>query len=215
VSLNDEEENIRTLPPMNESIEDKLMAFKCNFVKLPLPSGAIIEGAIASQLPGYGHYLLHEHEIREALRDERFGIKAYHHPGVLEALSATAPETQLLQEIDKAALPYKQRKGGWVWEGSSSDLQEILEAVAEGKGYSARARIASLLKYGNTCGTYLSRLAKKKVPDRVIKRRGDTGVVYQIKPPVGWKPKSVMENPLTEEKTAIKTISFMREKAAA
>ena len=49
--------------------------------------------------------VLYEHEIKEELRDQRFGIKAYHHPGVLEALSATAPETQLLQEIDKAELP--------------------------------------------------------------------------------------------------------------
>jgi hypothetical protein len=212
VSLNDEDENIRTLPPMDESIEDKLMIFKCNFVKLPLPSGEVIEGAIASELAPYVHYLLYEHEIREGLGDDRFGIKAYHHPAVLEALSATAPETQLLQEIDKAELPYKQRNGVWVWEGSSSKLQELLEDLAEIRGYSARARMASLLKYGNTCGTYLTRLAKK-VPDRVIKRRGDTGVVYHIKPPVGWNPKGV-KDPVTGELSTVGT-SYMREEAAA
>ena len=204
VSLNDEDENIRTLPPMDESIEDKLMIFKCNFVHLPLASGEAIEGAIASQLPGYVHYLLHEHEIREGLWDQRFGIKAYHHPVVLEALSATAPETQLLQEIDKAELPYKRIKGVWIWEGSSSDLQEILEAIAEGKGYSARARMASLIKHGNTCGTYLTRLANK-MPDRVIKRRGDTRVVYRIRPPVGWNSKPVSKYPVTGEETVIRT----------
>src|SRR3984893_7134985 len=204
VSLNDEDENIRTLPPMDESIEDKLMIFKCNFVHLPLASGEAIEGAIASQLPGYVHYLLHEHEIREGLWDQRFGIKAYHHPVVLAALSATAPETQLLQEIDKAELPYKRIKGVWVWEGSSSDLQEILEAIAEDKGHSARARMASLIKHGNTCGTYLTRLANK-TPDRVTKRRGDTRVVYRIRPPVGWNSKPVSKYPVTGEETVIRT----------
>jgi hypothetical protein len=77
------------------------MIFKCNFAKLPLPSGEAIEAAIASELPAYVHYLLNEHKIRGDLRDDRFGIKAYHHPVVLEALSATTPQTQLLQEIDR------------------------------------------------------------------------------------------------------------------
>jgi hypothetical protein len=213
VSLNDEDENIRTLPPMDESIEDKVMLFKCNFVHLPLPSGEAIEAAIASELPGYVHHLLSEHQIREELRDQRFGIKAYHHPSVLEALSATAPETQLLQEIDKAELPYKLTKDGWVWEGSSNDLQEILEAYAEFKGYSTRTRLASLIKHGNTCGTYLTRLANK-MPDRVTKRRGDTRTVYYIRPPVGWNPPPVRKDPVTGEERVIRT-SSVREKAAA
>jgi hypothetical protein len=72
--------------------------------------------------------------------------------------------------------------------------------------------MASLLKHGNTCGTYLTRLAKK-VPDRVIKRRGDTGVVYHIKPPVGWNPKGV-KDPVTGELSTVGT-SYMREEAAA
>jgi hypothetical protein len=196
VSLNDEDENIRTLPSMDPSIEDKIMLFKCNFVRLPVPSGEAIEGAIANELPAYVHYLLHEHEIRKALRDERFGIKPYHHPRVLEALLDAAPETQLLQKIEKAELPYKRIKGGWDWAGSPGTLQEILESEAEKKGYSARARLASLLKYGNTCGTYLTRLWKK-MPDRVTKRRGNTGFVYHIRPPVGWEPPSVYKDPIT------------------
>jgi len=213
VSLNDEDENIRTLPPMDESIEDKLMIFKCSFVKLPLPSGEKIEGAIASELPAYVHYLLNEHEIREELRNERFGIKAYHHPAVLEALSATAPETQLLQEIDRAEPFNKKREGAWVWEGSSTDLQEILEWNAQFRGYLARTRLASLLKYGNTCGTYLTRLSKQ-MPNRVRKCRGDTGVVYRIKAPVGWKPKEVSVDPITGEERVDGT-SFKMEQAAA
>ena len=182
VSLNDEDENIRTLPPMDPSIEDKIMLFKCNFVRLPLPSGEAIESAVASELPAYVYYLLYEHEIKQALKDERFGIKAYHHPNVLEALLDAAPETQLLQEIEKAELPYKRIDGVWDWSGSAGRLQEILEAVADAKGYSARTRLASLLKYGNTCGTYLSRLSRA-MPKRVSKKRSKTGFVYHIRPP--------------------------------
>jgi hypothetical protein len=214
VSLNDEDENIRTLPPMDDSIEDKLMIFKCNFVKLPLPSGEVIERAIASELPAYVHYLLHEHAISESLRDERFGIKAYHHPTVLEALSATAPQTRLLEEIDRAEPFNKKRKGVWVWEGSSSDLQDILETKAELRGYSARTRVASLLKHGNTCGTYLTRLAKK-VSDRVIKRRGDTGYVYRIIAPVGWKPENLAVDPATGEESVVNCFTCVPGRAAA
>ena len=214
VSLNDEDENIRTLPPMDPSIEDKIMLFKCNFVRLPLPSGEAVEGAIANELPGYVYYLLHEHQIKKALRHERFGIRAFHHPRVLEALLEAAPETQLLQEIDKAKLPYERIKDVWEWVGSSSQLQEHLELLAEPRGYAARARLASLLKYGNTCGTYLTRLSKK-MPDRVTKRRGDTGVVYHIRPPVGWEPLLVCEDAGTRVEKAIYPIYPVTQKAAA
>jgi hypothetical protein len=149
------------------------------------------------------YYLLHEHQIKKTLRHERFGIKAYHHPKVLEALLEAAPETQLLQEIDKAELPYKRiKKGIWEWVGSSSTLQEILEIVAERKGFSARARLNSLLRYGNTCGTYLTRLSKK-MPDCVTKRRGDTGVVYHTRPPVGWESPCVHKDVITGVENAI------------
>jgi hypothetical protein len=212
VSLNDEDENIRTLPPMDDSIEDKLMIFKCNFVKLPLPSGEAIEAATASELPAYVHYLLHEHAIREELRDDRFGVKAHHHPAVLEALSATTPQTQLFQEIDRAEPFNRKSEGFWIWEGSSSRLQEILEIDAEIRGYSARTRMASLLKYGNTCGTYLSRLAKER-PDRVTRCRGDTGEIYRIKAPAGWEPEAVSLDPISGEERVANLV--VPERAAA
>jgi len=191
VSLNNEDENIRTLPPMDESIEDKIMIFSCSFVQLPLPSGDKIEKAIANELPAYVHYLLYEHQIRESLRDDRFGIKAYHHPRVLEALAATSPERQLLQEIDKYSddLPYKETEEGvWAFDGLATEIQEILESTAEHKGHLARMRISSLLKHNNTCGTYLSRLARQ-LPSRVTSRRPDNSTVYRIYSPAGWQPK--------------------------
>ena len=192
VSLNNEDENIRTLPPLDESIEEKLMLFSCSFVNLPLPSGEKIETAIANELPAYAYYLQYEHEIRSELRDERFGVIVYHHPGVLEALSDTTPERQLLQVIDRYSdyIPYKQMPdGAWVWKGKlATDTQEALEAIAEDKSHSARMRLGALLKHPNSCGTYLSRLAKQ-LPGRVTKRRPDNAYVYDIVAPAGWKPK--------------------------
>jgi hypothetical protein len=190
------------------------MIFKCNFAKLPLPSGEAIEAAIASELPAYVHYLLNEHKIREDLRDYRFGIKASHHPVVLEALSATTPQTQLFQEIDRAEPFNKKHKGVWVWEGSSTELQEILESKAELRSYSARTRIASLLKYGNTCGTYLGRLTKER-SDRVTRRRGDTGYLYRIKAPPGWRPEQVSVDPVSGKKRVVHSLICKPERAAA
>jgi len=73
--------------------------------------------------------------------------------------------------------------------------------------------MASLIKHGNTCGTYLTRLAKK-MPDRVTKRRGDTEVVYRIRPPVGWNPKSLCKDPVTGEERVVKRSYVQREVAA-
>ena len=49
--------------------------------------------------------VLYEHEIKEELRDQRFGIKAYHHPGVSEALSTTAPETSCFRKLIRPSCP--------------------------------------------------------------------------------------------------------------
>ena len=44
---------------------------------------------------------LTQSEIPGELRCERFGVKHYHHPELLEALAESAPETKLLALIDE------------------------------------------------------------------------------------------------------------------
>jgi len=215
VSLNDEDENIKTLPEMDESIGDKLMLFRCNFVKLPFPSGEAIESAIASELPAYVHYLLHEHEISAELKDDRFGIKAYHHLTVLEALEATSQERHFLEEIDRAEPFTDEEDGRWFWEGKAVDAQQLFEDLYDRPGYAHRMSLESLVKYRHKFATYLSNLAKK-MPERVRKRRGDTSSVYRIYAPVGWTPKRIEEDPVTKERIGINAVtSFKAEPKAA
>jgi hypothetical protein len=68
--------------------------------------------------------------------------------------------------------------------------------------------MASSIKHGNTCGTYLTRLAEK-MPYRVIKRRGDTRAVYHIKPPAGWNPK-LCKDPTTGEEKVAKMVPWFK-----
>jgi len=65
-----------------------------------------------------------------------------------------------------------------VWTGTSAEL----EAALTDSELSCHREANKLLHYGNSCGTYMSRLAKK-VPERVQKgKRGNNGrewVIYK------------------------------------
>jgi hypothetical protein len=197
VSLNDEDENIRTLPEMEESIVDKIMLFKCNVVKLPRASGEEIEKAIAEQLPAWTYHILYEHEIREELKDERFGIKAYHHPAVLEALEKTSLERQFLAEIDRDQPFHCEKSGKWFWQGTAADAQRYLEDLYNSPQAAQRKRLEILIKNSHKSGRRLSDLANK-MPARVTRARGKTSNVYSIYAPVGWKPE------ITEDHTKLR-----------
>jgi len=67
--------------------------------------------------------VLYEHEIKEELRGQRFGIKAYHHPGVLEALSATAPKTSCFRKLIRRAAQAGEAAGQY----STGNLLQNLE----------------------------------------------------------------------------------------
>lgn len=186
VSLNDEEENIRTLPQMEDSLEDKIFLFKCAQVDLPLPSGEPIESAIAEELSAFVYYLLHEHQIREALNEERYGIRVYHHPTVLKALAATTLEHQFLEEIDRMAPFNYEKDGEFYWKASITQIQDSFVEWATNP-YAKKKHLDVLLSHINKCKDWMAKLAKQN-PERVTKRRGDSRDVYYIKAPPGWKP---------------------------
>jgi hypothetical protein len=83
MSLNDETENLMVLPPMDQTIEDKIMLFRVQLPKLlDDPSRWSNDRAkdwekIQRGLPGLVAFL-HTWEIPQELRSGRFGVRAYH-----------------------------------------------------------------------------------------------------------------------------------------
>jgi hypothetical protein len=101
------------------------------------------------------------------MRHPRYGMKTWHHPELLVALDALAPETRLLSLIEEVLFTDHENElgSGHVvtrsrtkasWEGTAEELERLLRDHPV-FGYEAQ----KLLNWPTACGTYLGRLAKK------------------------------------------------------
>ena len=128
ISLNDEPENLMVLPPIEDSLEDKIIILRAHKNPMPMPTQTIEQrrafwGLLMAELPAFLHFLT-EWEIPEHLRSERFGIAHYHDPDILREIDALAPEFKLLSLIDTAIF----LDGSNEWTGTSEELERMLTA---------------------------------------------------------------------------------------
>lgn len=182
ISLNDEPENLMVLPPIDNSIEDKIILFKATSVEMPMPSESNEERAIfwkqlLSELPAFLHFLCNwkiPAEIRTSQDARRYGIDKMHHADILREIDALSPEFRLLAIIDKdifgEVIPT-------TWTGTSEELEVFLTAKGNMQ-YESR----KLLSWNNACGTYLGRLSKK-FPERFTQKHTERSRLWTIEPP--------------------------------
>ncbi len=158
IATNDEPEDLRILPPYDDSMLDKLSMFKCYRHEIVMPDATQTErwAQIEAEIPAFMYDLLHKFVIPQEMKDRRTGAKAYQHPDLVGAIAAMDPANKLLQQIDEAM---KARLPG---EFTASEVERLLTDQSAPTVYEAKR----LLTYSNTCGTYLSRLAHTN-PDRV------------------------------------------------
>ena len=164
VSVNDEPENVAVVPPMDASIADKIFLFRCSPVKLGSDRKAIW-ATVQEEVPRIRSWLLRNFlKVPEELRDDRCSIKSWHHPELMEELTAMAPETRLLNLIDTVL--FEGNAEQVAWSGKAVELENQLRESKVG------FEIDKMLKWSNAAGVYLSRLSKQH-PDRVSKRLKD------------------------------------------
>lgn len=108
-------------------------------------------GCIDAELPGFLYALAHEFAIPTELRSERFGVTHFHHPDLLQELNSLAPEAELLNLIDDAIFRGSPHHS---WTGTAAELEQLLR---DKRPYVTER----LLKYRNSCGTWLQRLANQ------------------------------------------------------
>ena len=167
ISLNDEPENLMVLPPLDESLVDKIILLRASRSKMPMPTNSNEEreafmAALLGELPAFVGSLL-AWEIPAGLASPRFGITHFQHPALVEALSHLAPEMRFLQLVETEIFRHGRREP---WEGTAAELEAVLM-----RAESRCARdVRRLLHFPNACGTYLARLADKTAP-RVEKHR--------------------------------------------
>ena len=182
ISMNDEAENLMVLPPLDESIEDKIILLKVCRPDWPIETRTIADReefwhALISELPHFVHFL-REWEIPDRLASARFGITHFHHPDILSAISDLAPEERLLDIIDDVMFADFEFSDDEDWEGTAQELErKLLSNDAWGR------ESTKLLYFNTACGVYLGRLAKK-YRNRVSSRRIHGRRLWSIKPPM-------------------------------
>jgi len=167
ISLNDEPENLMVLPPMDESLSDKLMLLRTHHAEMPMPTDtndarSAFWSALMGELPAFIGYLL-RWQIPQALRCQRFGITTFRHPHLLDAIDGISPEFRLLSLIDSVVFA----DDGLI-NGSVIITAEALESRLTNSQMGHEAR--RLFSWNNACGTYLGRLASKR-PERIHQNR--------------------------------------------
>lgn len=189
VSLNDEPEALMVLPPLDDSLEDKLILLKAYRSKMPMPTTTVAErkafwDRLISELPGFLDYLTHW-QIPESMSCARFGVRHYHHPDLTDALNSLSPEARLMTLIDSVYFAenvtdsgVKQKTREYV-EGTAEVLEQVLTDPSSLCAYEARR----LLSWNNACGTFLGRLAKQH-PDRVQQVRSAQRRAWRISRPI-------------------------------
>ena len=177
ISVNDDPEHLMVLPPLDESLSDKIMLLKCRKHEMPMPAGTPAEkeafwNALMPELPGFAYFLLNEWTVPGELTESRFGVKCYHHTDILEALSAQSPEQQLLDLIDMEIFSS---------DASGPETVRAIDVQKKLTRYESDCNTAAtkLLSFPSATGTYLGRLSKSH-PHRVEKGSPRDGTLYWV-----------------------------------
>ena len=179
-TVNNEPENLMVLPPLDESLLDKLMLFRAYKHPMPMPTDTNEErtaflATLHGELSAFVGFLA-KWEIPPHLRGSRFGVTHFHHPEIVEALNELAPEARLLSLIDAVLFP--PGAGTPIWTGSAGDLETRLKDGSGSIGEEAR----KLLNWHTATGVYLGRLSHQ-IPDRIENDRNRNGSRWIIRQP--------------------------------
>jgi hypothetical protein len=207
-SLNAETENLMVLPPIDESLADKLTILRVNRAEVFNNQEKWLNDRdkdwtrIEAELGGLISFL-HSYVIPEDIRSGRFGVTAYHDPDVLVALHAVSPESRLLDLIDSSDLFQTTttsrtqcgmttvRTDKEFWEGTHLELEKLL--LSDTTDRHNRDAISRLLSFNSALGTYLGRLARlpdSRVEGRDVQKNSKKTTVWRIdRPDLPQRPK--------------------------
>lgn len=179
LSCNQEPENLAILPPLDASIIDKIMLFLCGVATLSDDRNAN-RTKFLSEIPAFREVLRHW-KIPDELRTRReewsrFGCDSWHDPELVEAVSGLSPETHLMNLIDEIIFESKDAPEIW----GPQPAQRLESDLLRDQAY--RNQVGNLLKFSNSCGTYLSRL-ERRFPARFISSKSKGVVRWRILKP--------------------------------
>ncbi len=184
-SLNDEPENLRTLPPITSSVRDKISLLHVDKVDdWPMPVDTdggyrAFKERIREELPAFVWHL--QNRVKAPVEgdynfDKRYGVRAEQNQTLLAMLNEQSPEAHLESLID--AIYYGQ---GEPHTAKKKLSNEILADLLEHPKYASQ--VNKHFGSGPLIGGYMKRLAEQN-PNRYSKEKGRANrTFWSIKPP--------------------------------
>lgn len=192
-AVNDEPDNLLVLPNIEPSLEDKIILLRALENDMPMPTASgeqrkLFWDTLVEQLPVFHHFLLNEFEIPEEKVSQRFGIKHYHDPELVEALTELSPQEKLLDmvvEMFSNAREAHERlaNANGYWVGTALELEKKLKECY------GDALCKQVIPHVNSLGSHLRNLASQR-PDVVRQLRRVGG---KWKWEISFKANSVRE----------------------
>jgi hypothetical protein len=167
-SVNDEPENLVIFPPLDDSLEDKLVLLRC---RNAVGDGRELKPKLDAEVSRMRRWLA-EFELPAKLQSARYGVKAYQSPALTEILASVSHEERLLALVDAVIFG---KNAPEEWEGTAEELESELLNSAH------RASADKLFYYPAACGSFLGRLASRR-PDRVEGWRTAKKRLWRVKP---------------------------------
>lgn len=180
LTSNAEEENVMRLPPLDVSIVDKLTILKCGKAMLSA-DWEENKRNFQSELPALAHFV-DTFPVPKAWRDDRFGVKAWQHPAVVEILDESSPEHRLMNLIDNIVFKTRDEDTG-----KKIERPDVVNVTADELERRLRSsafcfQVEKLLYFSTACGVYLGRLAVQH-PSRFEARKLNGKTKWIIRAP--------------------------------
>ena len=155
ITLNDDQDHLMVLPPMDDSLLDKVILLRARPASFPFDSDQLdarklYRATLSAELPGY-LFWLKRWRMPAELKDQRYGCKAYQNDALLKGLQDLDPEHKLWTLIQALGVV----EPGQAWEGTAAKLELVLREKDRS------GDISRILYYNTACGGYLAKLAKR------------------------------------------------------
>ena len=181
MACNDDGNNLLVLPAMETSIKDKILMLRCQrasiFDGITTAKGREeLAARIASELPAFLHWLLHDYCAPDDMPRGRLGVAGWQHPDPIDKMYDLSPEAQVDGIITNLLFPSETTKKKWT--GLESQLAAEIYADA-----SAARQMSFIIGRGAiSLRAMLNQLAEH-VPARYARKRMARGFVWTILPP--------------------------------
>jgi hypothetical protein len=203
ISINDDQDNLRSLPPIKEGVADKIHLLHANAAEMPMKTTTLDEyrafgRRLEEELPAFAHWLMTEFQLPDVLESGRFGMISIQAPDLMRELFEDSPSGEFLELLDAARWEIMgERVSLWRWVASRADEVkhgdvDSAEAVWTGSAHELKALLTSddcsvagdirgMLKM-QRIDRILGRL-KKEEPLRVEQHRTKTARLWRIARP--------------------------------